>query len=61
MDTASNRMVGGRLVPELFHLDSELTDGEGGTGLVDTLQLAVTNDVGIGIVLFQREESLLLG
>ena len=46
-------MVGGRLVPELFHLDSELTDGEGGTGLVDAFELAVADDLGIGIVLLQ--------
>ncbi len=55
----------GRLVPELFHLDSELTDGEGGTGFVDALQFAVADDLGIGIVLFQgaeqREEGLFLG
>ena len=53
------------LVPELFDLGSEGADGEGGTGLVDALQFAVADDLGIGIVLLQgaeqREEGLLLG
>lgn len=43
----------GRLVPELFDLGSECADGEGGTGLVDALQFAVADDLGIGVVLFQ--------
>ena len=46
----------GRLVAELFDLGSEGADGEGGTGLVDALQFAVADNLGIGIVLLQREE-----
>ena len=53
------------LVAELLDLGPEGADGEGGTGLVDTLQFAVADNLGIGIVLLQgaeqREEGLLLG
>ena len=65
MDTASIRRMMGVLIPDLFHLHPELTDGERGTGFVDAFQLAVANDLGIGVVLLQRaeqcEEGLLLG
>ena len=44
------------LVPELFELDSEGADGEGGTGLVDAFEFTVTDNLGIGIVLLQRTE-----
>ena len=53
------------LVAELFDLGPEGADGERGTGLVDALQFAVADNLGIGIVLLQgaeqREEGLLLG
>jgi len=53
------------LVAELFDLGPEGADGERGTGLVDALQFAVADDLGIGIVLLQGaeqpEEGLLLG
>jgi len=49
----------------LFDLGPEGADGEGWTGLVDALQFAMADDLGIGIVLLQgaeqREEGLLLG
>ena len=52
-------------IPESFQFFSELTDGEGRAGFVDTLEFAMANDQGIGVVYFkrteQREESLLLG
>ena len=66
MDTASIRRMMGLwlLIPELFHLRSELADGEGWAGLVDALQLAVTDDLGIRVVHLQRmqqcKEGLLL-
>lgn len=53
VDTASCSRMVGRLVAELFELDSEGADGEGGTGLVDALQFAVADDAGIGVVLLQ--------
>ena len=40
----------------MFEVVAVDADGEAGTGFVNTLQLAVTDDVGIGIVLFQRDE-----
>ncbi len=46
------------LIPELLQLESELTDGEGGTVFVDTFQLAVTDDLGIRIVHLQRPEQV---
>ena len=49
----------------MLDLGPEGADGERGTGLVDALQFAVADDLGIGIVLLQgaeqREEGLLLG
>ena len=49
----------------MFDLGPDRADGEGWTGLVDALQFAMTDDLGIGIVLLQgaeqREEGLLLG
>lgn len=57
VDTAScSRMVGGRLVPELFDLGSEGADGEGWTGLVDALQFTVAHDFGFGEVGLQGDE-----
>ena len=65
MDTASVRRMMGVLIPELFHLDSELADREGWTCLMDAFEFTVADDLGIGIVLFQRdeqrEEGLFLG
>ena len=43
-------------MPELFDLVSEGTDGEGGAGLVDTLQFAVADDLGIGVIDLQTSE-----
>lgn len=61
MDTASIRRMMGVLIPELFHLDSEFADGEGWAGLVDTLQLAVADDLSIGVILFQGDEQRVEG
>ena len=67
MDTASVRRMMGLwlLITELFHLGSEFAHGEGWAGLVDALELAVADDLGIGIIhlqrVEQREEGLLLG
>ena len=43
-------------IPESFQFFSELTDGEGRAGFVDTLEFAMANDQGIGVVYFQRTE-----
>ena len=51
----------GRLVAELFDLGSEGADGEGWTGLVDALQFTVPDDLGIRVVLFQRDEQRVEG
>jgi len=40
---------------------SDGADGERGTGLVDAFELAVPDDLGIGIVLFQRDEQRVEG
>ena len=47
MDTASVRRMMGLwlLITELFHLGSELTDGEGGAGLMDAFELAMADDL----------------
>ena len=37
-------------------MGSDGAHGEGGTGLVDALELTVADDLGIGIVLLQRTE-----
>ena len=49
------------LIPELLYLFSDGANGERGTGFVDTLQFAVAYDLGIGIVLFQRDEQRVEG
>lgn len=49
MDTASVRRMMGVLIPELFHLDSELADREGWTCLVDAFEFAVADDLGISV------------
>ena len=48
MDTASVRRMMGLwlLITELFHLGSELTDGEGWAGLMDALEFTMTHDHG---------------
>ena len=48
MDTASVRRMMGLwlLITELFHLGSELADGEGWAGLMDAFEFAMTDDHG---------------
>ena len=44
------------LIPELLYLLSDGANGERGAGLVDTLELTMSDNLGIRIVLFQRDE-----
>ena len=49
------------LIAKALELGAELTDGEAGAGLVNTLQFTVAHDLGIGIVLLQRTEQRVEG
>ena len=44
------------LIPELLYLLSDGANGERGAGLVDTLELTMSDNLCIRIVLFQRDE-----